>query len=306
MATLVQRQIDLASRIAAEFKSRPKGASVPITRAQLSALAGAGGLLAERVYLITDEGRLAVGLTASTFEVFAKFGEAGGGTAAPTMTPVIATGTGAAQNITLPVSGLAPRDVYVFVNGVRWPTSEYTITGATLTLTTNQAGDAVEIVRPTGAQGPQGEPGAPGAPGSGGGSAPDFPFFDGRYAGWYGADSSFQTVPLNQVAADTHGGWNSSTNTWTVPAGQSGIYQVFGKYRIVDGGPQGQSIGIGLDTSNTDSPTFFWGVTNPNRQGISNQRFAQFNAGDQIRLFSYIDGGSRNIEAAALNILRVK
>lgn len=273
------------------------------TRAALNALAASNSIKPGQVYLITDEGRLAVGLTASTYEVFAKVGEAGGGTAAPAMTPVTATGTGAAQNITLPVSGLTTRDVYVFVNGVRWATGEYSISGATLTLTTNQAGDAIEIVRPTGAKG---DPGEPGAPGSGGGSAPDFPFFAGTYQGYHNVGSAFTTVPLNQIATDTHGGWNATTNTWTVPAGQSGVYQVFGKYRIQDGGGGGTSTGIGLDTANQDSPTFFWGVTNGNRHGIVNQRFAQFNAGDQIRLFSYIDGAARNIEAAALNILRVK
>lgn len=49
------------------------------TRAQLDAAATAGGLKVGEPYLITDESRFAVGLTTSTYEVFAKSSEAGGG-----------------------------------------------------------------------------------------------------------------------------------------------------------------------------------------------------------------------------------
>ena len=56
-----------------------------------------------------------------------------------------ATGTGAAQNISIP-SGLAANNVLVFVNGIRYSTTEFTISGTTLTLTTNASGDAIEII----------------------------------------------------------------------------------------------------------------------------------------------------------------
>ena len=49
------------------------------TRAALVALAGTDGLKPGQVYVLTDEGRLAVALTTSTFETFAKESEAGGG-----------------------------------------------------------------------------------------------------------------------------------------------------------------------------------------------------------------------------------
>ena len=49
------------------------------TRAALVALAGANGLKPGQVYVLTDEDRLAVALTVSTFETFAKQSEAGGG-----------------------------------------------------------------------------------------------------------------------------------------------------------------------------------------------------------------------------------
>lgn len=61
-------------------------------------------------------------------------------------TPVTATGTGASQDIVLPVSGLTDDQIIVFVNGIRYETDEYSISGATVTLTTNAAGDSVEIV----------------------------------------------------------------------------------------------------------------------------------------------------------------
>jgi hypothetical protein len=47
------------------------------TRAQLDAAALAGTLSAGEPYLITDEDRVAVGLTASTYQAYAKVGEGG-------------------------------------------------------------------------------------------------------------------------------------------------------------------------------------------------------------------------------------
>lgn len=49
------------------------------TRAELSAAAAAGELFAGEPYLITDEDRIAIGTSASTFVAFAKQGEGGGG-----------------------------------------------------------------------------------------------------------------------------------------------------------------------------------------------------------------------------------
>ena len=49
------------------------------TRAALVALAGSAGLLPGQIYLLTDENRIAIALTASTFETYAKQAEAGGG-----------------------------------------------------------------------------------------------------------------------------------------------------------------------------------------------------------------------------------
>ncbi len=48
------------------------------TRAALNALASGNNLIVGQIYVITDESRLAVALTTSTYEVFAKYSEAGG------------------------------------------------------------------------------------------------------------------------------------------------------------------------------------------------------------------------------------
>lgn len=63
-----------------------------------------------------------------------------------TGTSTTAVGTGASQNITLPDTGLAEADVLVFVNGIRYESSEYSIAGTTLTVTTNASGDSIEII----------------------------------------------------------------------------------------------------------------------------------------------------------------
>lgn len=71
---------------------------------------------------------------------------------------VDAVGTGASQVIILPSALFAIVDVLVFVNGIRYECSEYTIVGANLTITTNAAGDSIEIVGPLGAGGTAGKP----------------------------------------------------------------------------------------------------------------------------------------------------
>lgn len=59
---------------------------------------------------------------------------------------VAATGTGVSQGVTLPHSGVDENGVFVYVNGIRYETDEYSITGSTLTLTTNASGDSIEII----------------------------------------------------------------------------------------------------------------------------------------------------------------
>lgn len=53
------------------------------TRANLNTLAASNGLAAGEIYLITDENRLAMGLSANTYETYALESEAGGGGSPP-------------------------------------------------------------------------------------------------------------------------------------------------------------------------------------------------------------------------------
>ena len=59
--------------MASVFKA-PRG-----TRAALNSKAGANTIVAGQIYLITDENRIAIGLSTNSYEVFAKYSEAGGG-----------------------------------------------------------------------------------------------------------------------------------------------------------------------------------------------------------------------------------
>lgn len=65
--------------LTAGHSKMPKVLNKRGTRAELNTAAAANQLSAGEVYLITDENRLAVGLTTSTYETYAKASEAGGG-----------------------------------------------------------------------------------------------------------------------------------------------------------------------------------------------------------------------------------
>jgi hypothetical protein len=87
------------------------------TRAALDALATAGTILPGQVYLITDEARLAVGLTASTYQAFLKSGEGGGGSgAAGTVVLTVPPGS-MGHTETLPASGVQVGSVLLLTLG---------------------------------------------------------------------------------------------------------------------------------------------------------------------------------------------
>lgn len=77
------------------------------TLAALNALAAGNGLLPGQIYVLTDQSRIAVALTVSTFETFAKLSEAGGGGGGATGgTAVLDFGTGAGSGVaTIAVTG---------------------------------------------------------------------------------------------------------------------------------------------------------------------------------------------------------
>ena len=66
-----------------------------------------------------------------------------------TFTSISATSTGSSQDIPLPYGGLSVDDVNVYVNGLKFPVSEYSISDQTLTITTGGSGDTIEITCPT-------------------------------------------------------------------------------------------------------------------------------------------------------------
>ena len=86
--------------------------------------------------------------------------------------PVIATGTGTSQDITLPDEIPDANDVIVSVNGIIWPPANYSVTGTTLTITTNDVGDYIEINKPAGSTGPAGLQGPKGDTGEAGPTGP--------------------------------------------------------------------------------------------------------------------------------------
>lgn len=58
---------------------------------------------------------------------------------------VYATGTGTSQTIALPVTPPSTDAILVFVDGIKFKSNEYTLSGSNVTLTTNASGDSIEI-----------------------------------------------------------------------------------------------------------------------------------------------------------------
>lgn len=69
----------------------------------------------------------------------------GGGSSSPSFAPVTATSTGESQDIELPVTIATKYDIDIYINGMHWGVDEYTVSGTTVTLTANSAGDPIEI-----------------------------------------------------------------------------------------------------------------------------------------------------------------
>ena len=140
----------------------------------------------------------------------------------------------------------------------------------------------------------------------------DAVFFSGTAGGTtatiFNGSQAFNTVTVTDNLVNIGGGVYSS-GIYTIPAGQGGLYHIIASLRIADSvGPY--NIGMGVDTSNADTPNFYWD-TNPNPSTGTNRKTFQYNskrsfsAGAGLRLFNYSDCGSASFIAASLSIHKV-
>ncbi|MDB6023418.1 MAG: hypothetical protein JWQ04_3275, partial [Pedosphaera sp.] len=115
-----------------------------------------------------------------------------------------------------------------------------------------------------------------------------------------------------RTVTDPGNNFSTANNWYVVPT--NGVYMVTTKLRFADTlGSTLTSVGYGqgADTSNADSPSFQWFVTanasasSANRNGSLNSRVSHFNAGDQIREFTYVDGSTLTNNAASMTIMLI-
>jgi hypothetical protein len=120
--------------------------------------------------------------------------------------------------------------------------------------------------------------------------------------------SVFTTILMNKIV-DIYGtqssNYNIATGIFTVPT--TGFYEITGTIRFQDKQIAKTQFGVGIHTSNTDGPWFMWSAiqgttSNSNRTTYPYLRLAKFNAGDQVRMFSYVDTGVMPINIAAMQI----
>ena len=100
------------------------------TRAALNALAASNDLAAGEIYLISDENRLAIGLSPNTYETYAKQSEAGGGSSAPKWAGKLAVTFGNGNpdiGYQLPKSSIAPSNITTSIGRVSLFRLEYDI-----------------------------------------------------------------------------------------------------------------------------------------------------------------------------------
>lgn len=115
------------------------------TRAQITTAAGASQLAAGEPYLITDEARIAIGTSATSFMDFAKLSEAGGGSGGTgAFATYNYTGNGSTTTFAA-TTDITVDNILVTENGVlQEPTTDYTVSGTNVVFTTAPA-NGVEI-----------------------------------------------------------------------------------------------------------------------------------------------------------------
>ena len=116
---------------------------------------------------------------------------------------------------------------------------------------------------------------------------------------------SFTTIIMNAGSGNPASAYSTSTGILTIP--ESGLWLFMAKLRLADGGSAGISYGVGIDTSNADSAAFQWGLTTGKRNGLVNFRLRYSTAGEQIRVFAYVDNSTAvAITAAELDAIRLQ
>lgn len=130
---------------------------------------------------------------------------------------------------------------------------------------------------------------------------------DGAAVEW-SAGAEFKNVPLNTISIDTfaRGGFDAATGIYTIPI--TGVWDVNAFIRITDGQtstPAGYGVGVDAVGTN-DGPTFAWMTPQSvpgERATLIYTRNAYFTAGQQVRLFTYVDSGTLvNFASASLTV----
>ena len=76
--------------------------------------------------------------------------------------------------------------------------------------------------------------------------------------------------------------------------------------RLTDNAAAGINYGMGVGSTNADSPTFTWSTTAGVRNSFTNTRIAYLTAGTSINLFVYVDSSKGlGLAGAALNIKQI-
>lgn len=101
--------------------------------------------------------------------------------------------------------------------------------------------------------------------------------------------ASFQKLTGATASVDTTGGWSNANSEYTVSV--SGLYAIWATARIDDLTPS-FSYGMNVGATVTDSPSFLWSNTLPNRNGLANNRIQVFNVGDVVKQFMYSDNNA--------------
>ena len=122
----------------------------------------------------------------------------------------------------------------------------------------------------------------------------------------------FTTYIHPTATTDPTNSHDSSTGTIMIPS--NGLYQITGTIRTRDFSEKDTQFGVGVHTSNIDGPWFLWHTvqeigkknnTKYNRTSYPYIRLARFNAGEQLRMFIYVDGDPLEMQTSGFQVLKI-